>query len=138
MLVNRVRGPVLLFLPILGVMLVVPHLAFPPAFIAILNHLLSLCIIVSITWLFINAALIGQYLILRRFDVQVQDNLKARSVHTQLTLLVKIVLAAITVICALSFVAKTAAMPLSPLNTHPEARSEGGGLSNSASPPQLG
>ena len=102
LMVDRLRKPFLFLLPLLGVMLAVSTLPLPDASREVVNHLFSLCIIVVITWLLINVALLGQDFVLSRFDVQAQDNLKARSIHTQLTLLVKVVLAAITVVsCAI-------------------------------------
>ena len=101
LLVKRLRRPLQLLLPLLAATVAVPPLPLPPGAMEALKHLLSLGIIAVIAWLFINAALMGEELILSRFDVQAQDNLKARTVYTQLTLLVKIVLAAIVVVaCA--------------------------------------
>jgi small-conductance mechanosensitive channel len=101
-LVKRLRSPVRFLLPLLAVMLVVPPLAFSDAAIVFMKHLFGLCIIAGITWLFINITLTGQDLVLSRFDVETRDNLKARSVHTQLTILVKVVLVVILVVSAAS------------------------------------
>jgi small-conductance mechanosensitive channel len=101
-LVKRLRSPARFLLPLLAVMLAVPPLAFSDAATEALKHLFSLAIIAAITWLFINLALTVQDIVLSRFDVQIQDNLKARTVHTQLTILVKIILVAILVVSAAS------------------------------------
>ena len=98
LLVARVRGPLRLLLPLLAVMAAVPPLAFPPAIIEVLKHLFSLCVIAGLTWLFMSTTLMGQDLVLSRFDLQAEDNLKARTVHTQLSVLVKLVLVAIAVV----------------------------------------
>jgi small-conductance mechanosensitive channel len=99
-LIQRMRSPVRILLPLLAVMVMVTPLAISPAASEVLKHVFSLCIIAAITWLFVNLALTGQDIVLSRFDVQIHDNLKARSVHTQLTILVKIVLVAIMVLAA--------------------------------------
>ena len=98
LLIARLRGPFRLLLPLLAAMLVVPPLAFSPEFNEVLKHLFSLFIIASITWFFMSLALMGGDLVLSRFDVQAQDNLRARSVHTQLAVLSKVVLVAIGVV----------------------------------------
>jgi small-conductance mechanosensitive channel len=99
-LVQRLRSPVRILLPLLAVMMMVPPLAHSEPASELLKHLFSLCIIAAITWLFVNLALTGQDLVLSHFDVEIHDNLKARSVHTQLTILVKLVLVAIMVLAA--------------------------------------
>jgi len=99
-LVQRMRSPVRILLPLLAVMEMVPPLAISAPASEVLKHVFSLCIIAAITWLFVNLALTGQDIVLSRFDVQLDDNLKARSVHTQLTILVKIVLVGIMVLAA--------------------------------------
>jgi len=99
-LAQRVRGPFRLLLPLLAAMLVVSPLAFPVEVIEFLKHLFSLGIITAISWMFINSVLTGQDLVLSHFDVQVQDNLKAREIHTQITILVKILLVAIMIVTA--------------------------------------
>ena len=97
---KRLRSPVRILLPLLAVTLAVPPLAFSDVATEALKHLFSLAIIAAITWLFINIALAVQDIVLSHFDVQIQDNLKARAVHTQLTILVKVVLVAIMIISA--------------------------------------
>lgn len=96
-LVIRVRGPLRLLMPLLAVMLVVPPLAFSAPVIEALKHLFGLCIIAAITWIFINSALTGRDLILSRFNMQLGDNLKARTIHTQLTMVVRLVLITIMI-----------------------------------------
>ena len=100
MLLRRLGGPFRLLLPLGAVMLVFPFLAFPPATEEIVSYTFSLLVIAGVTWLCMGGALVGQDMILGRFDILAQDNLKARAVHTQLNLLIRVVLAALTVIAA--------------------------------------
>jgi len=81
---------------------VVPPLAISAPAAEALKHLFSLCIIAAITWFFMSAALTGQDIALSRFDVKLKDNLRARSVHTELTILVRLLLVAIGVVSAAS------------------------------------
>ena len=101
-LVMRVRGPLRLLMPLLAVMLVLPPLDFSASVIEILKHLFGLCIIAVITWIFINSTLTGRDLILSRHNLQLEDNLKARTIHTQLTMLVRLVLIAIMIVAVAS------------------------------------
>ena len=98
LLVNQARRPFQLLLPLLASLLVLPSLTLPSQVIDLLKHLGSLGIIGCLTWLCITLALLGQDWVLSRFNLMAQDNLKARTVHTQLTVLVKIILAAVTVL----------------------------------------
>jgi len=87
-----------MLLPLLAVMLALPPLELSAPVTDGLKHLFSLGLIVAMTWLFMNAALTGQDIALSRFDMQVRDNLRARTVHTELTILVKLVLVAIGIV----------------------------------------
>ncbi len=99
-LIERLRGPVRILLPLLAIMLVIPSLGFSAESNEVFKHLVGLCIIAVIAWLFINAVLAGRDIVLSRFDVSVKDNLKSRMVHTQMAILVKIALVVIVIIAA--------------------------------------
>jgi small-conductance mechanosensitive channel len=88
---ERLRGPARVLFPLLTIMLVAQSLTFSAGFIEVAQHLFSLCFIADIAWLSINATLAGHDIIISRFDVEVKDNLKARAIHTQLTVIVKII-----------------------------------------------
>ncbi len=101
-LVRRWRPPAKFLLPLLGVLIVLPALVFPPEIIALLRHLCSLALIVALAW-FLAATTFGlKELVLSRYDLQTRDNLKAREVHTQVDVLVKIVLVVVLFIAAAS------------------------------------
>lgn len=97
-LVLRWRHPAKLLLPLVTALLVLPSLQFPGELAALLQHLCSLSLIVAIAWL-LTATILGfQELVLKRYDVTACDNLKAREVSTQVSVLVKIVLVLIIII----------------------------------------
>jgi small-conductance mechanosensitive channel len=101
-LVRRWRHPAKFLLPLLGVLLALPALDLPPALAALLRHLCSLALIAVLAW-FLAATTFGlKELVLGRYDLQTRDNLKARAVHTQIDVLVKIVLVIILFIAAAS------------------------------------
>lgn len=98
LLVQRLREPSRMLIPLLALMLVIPSLEFPAGILAIVQHLLSLCIIAGITWVFINATRAGRDHILSRYCFETKDDLKARTVQTQLTVAFKIVLVIILLV----------------------------------------
>ena len=91
-LFGRLRGPVRILVPLLALMLVSPSLEFSARTHELIQHLFSICFIAVIAWLGCEGTLAGRDIILARFDVGVRDNLKARVIHTQLTILVRIAL----------------------------------------------
>ncbi|HEY6006955.1 MAG TPA: mechanosensitive ion channel domain-containing protein [Geobacteraceae bacterium] len=97
---ERLRGPARMLLPLLAIMLVAPSLTLSARIIEVAQHLFSLCFIAVIAWLAISATLVGRDIIISRYDVEAKDNLKARAVHTQLTVIVKIIMVIVSIIAA--------------------------------------
>jgi len=56
------------------------------------NHILSLLLISSVSWLLIKAVYVLEDYVVSRFEVDVKDNLRARKIHTQLRVLKRIVI----------------------------------------------
>jgi len=100
-LVAGMRPPSRLLLPLFTLLLVAPSLSLPVEFLAVGQHLFSLCFIGLSTWLFINATLAGRGIVISRYDIDARESYKARAVYTQLTILVKVVLV-IAVVIALA------------------------------------
>ncbi|WP_298434954.1 mechanosensitive ion channel domain-containing protein [Geobacter sp.] len=90
-LLSRLRGPGRVLVPLLVLMLVEPSLAFPAEIRELLQHLFSIFFIALTSWLFINGTIAVRDIILSGYDFEAKDNLKARAVYTQLTVIVKIV-----------------------------------------------
>jgi small-conductance mechanosensitive channel len=104
-MVGRLRGPGRMLLPLLAFMLIVPYLVFPelpPGILKVVEHLASICFIAAITWLLISCTLACRDIIMSRYDVEAKDNLKARAVHTQLTIMVKIIIVIVIIISVAS------------------------------------
>ena len=97
-IVARMRAPARLLLPLLALLLVAPSLSLPAELLTVGQHLFSLCFIGLITWLFIDAILAGRDIIISRYDIDAKESYKARSLYTQLTLMVKVVLVIVVVI----------------------------------------
>ncbi|BCR04620.1 mechanosensitive ion channel protein MscS [Desulfuromonas versatilis] len=101
-LVRRWRGPGRVLVPLLLIILVAPSLKFPPEVLGVLRNLISVAFIGGLAWLLVNTTFAVRDLFLNRYDVSVRDNLKARVVHTQVNVLVKILLVVIFVIALAS------------------------------------
>ncbi|MEZ4483603.1 MAG: hypothetical protein R2864_03095 [Syntrophotaleaceae bacterium] len=99
-LLKHWRGPLGLILPLMLILLAAPSLQLPEKSLTLGRRLFSIGFIVAVAWLLINTVFVLRDLILNRYDVTAKDNLKARAVHTQVKVLVKIALVAIGVIAA--------------------------------------
>ncbi len=101
-LIKHLRGPIGLVLPLLFILLIAPVLQLPLDTVVVFRRIFSLGFIAGIAWLFIKTVFVFRDLILSRYDVTAPDNLKARAVHTQINVLVKISLVIICLIAAAS------------------------------------
>jgi small-conductance mechanosensitive channel len=101
-LVQRWQPPAKLLLPILLLLVIMPSLWLPEGLTALLRHLFSLLFIGGLAWLLASTAFGLRDLILQRYDVQARDNLKARAIHTQVDVLIRVLLVVIFVIAGAS------------------------------------
>lgn len=58
-----------------------------------INHVISLLLIGLVSWLLIRSIYVLESYIIRRFNVDVKDNLRARKIHTQFRVIKRIVIA---------------------------------------------
>ena len=63
-----------------------------------LNHFINLIIIFGITWLLIKIIKLGKAMVLKQYDYDEKDNLKARKVYTQFTLIERFMIAIVVII----------------------------------------
>jgi len=72
-----------------------------------LSHVMSLLLISLVSWLLIRSVYVLEGYILRRFEVDVKDNLRARKIHTQFRVLKRIVIAVVAILafgsCLMTF-----------------------------------
>jgi len=73
-LVAGMRPPSRLLLPLFTLQLVAPSLSLPAEFLAVGQHLFSLCFIGLTTWLFINATLAGRDIVISRYDIDARES----------------------------------------------------------------
>ena len=75
--------------PVIAVILVLPALPLPAAYSYFISKISSILIIGAISWvLFQGVNLVGQ-VVMTKFDINAADNLRAREVFTQITVLKK-------------------------------------------------
>ena len=89
-MVDRWATPARVLVPLILIVAISPFLSFAPEISAVVRHFFILCLIANCAWLFIATVLGLRDVILARYDLTVKDNLKARTVHTQVNILVKI------------------------------------------------
>ncbi|MBN1850141.1 MAG: mechanosensitive ion channel [Deltaproteobacteria bacterium] len=92
------RKPVLALILIITIHLVIPLTHLPSALVVFMNQLLSILMILTIAFLVIRLTKALETFFLEKYDVQIQDNLKARAVHTQIRILKQIIYAVVTVL----------------------------------------
>ena len=100
-LLGSARGPVLWLLPMLAVQVVLPglpSLAGRPELLASVRHALALAVITGMVWLGVRLLRSGAELIRSRHDLAAEDNLEARRVHTQITVLARTLMSVVVVL----------------------------------------
>lgn len=95
--------PLRALMPLLAVNFVVPGLPGTAATEQFVGDVLFVLLVVAVAWMAAALLRVGADLFLQRFDVQVEDNLRARKVHTQIDIVRKI-LSVVVAVLALSIV----------------------------------
>jgi len=96
-LLKRCRPPLWVLIPVLFALLAIRHAPIPEDFQGLVRHLLSIGLIFGFGWLLATQLLGLRDFILSKYDIRARDNLKARAVHTQVNIIVRIVLIAIVI-----------------------------------------
>lgn len=73
-------------------------ITIPQTYTTFLEYLFGLTLIGLVSWLVISSVEVLRDFLLTRYDIHVKDNLRAREIHTQVTILRRIVTAAVIVI----------------------------------------
>ncbi len=92
---SRIASPAGFVLPLIVVLAVFPALPVSRAVEEPAAHALLLCLIAAIAWLVIRLIGYGEHVVTRRYQVNVQDNLTARRIRTQIELFRRIADAAV-------------------------------------------
>ncbi len=99
---KRWRGPLNTLIPALCVALVLPALPLKDDAAAVARHLLSVWTIGAVAFLLTRGITVGRELVLNRYDITARDNLQARTVHTQVNVIVRLLVFTVLVIAAAS------------------------------------
>lgn len=91
-LLKKANFPALTLTIIFGITLALPLTNLEVYLTPSLRHILSILIIFFTAWLLIQSIAIGRAVILSRFEIESQDNLRARKVYTQLRILERIMI----------------------------------------------
>ncbi len=100
--IKHCQSPLRIIFPLLALSLFLPVLSLPDDLLSPLRHLISVGVIVSVTWLLIRATKTLEDVLLVRFPIDERDNLRARKFRTQLQILRKTV---VFVLALLAFAA---------------------------------
>ncbi|MBL6956787.1 MAG: mechanosensitive ion channel [Chlorobium phaeobacteroides] len=99
--VELIQVPFRVLFTVVVLLFLRPHLTFPEPFAVPLFHALKIFLIVAFAWFLIRLLRVGGKVIMGRFDPNLQDNLEARRVGTQIELIRK-VLNVIIIVLAVS------------------------------------
>jgi len=92
------RRPFLALILIVAIYLIIPLIQIGPAILSIVNQLLSILLILSVAFLLVRITHVLEAFVLNQYDLSVQDNLKARAIHTQMKILKRIIYAIVIVL----------------------------------------
>jgi len=97
-LVRHSRRPARLILPLMAVILAERVLPVNPVFRDALAHAIGLCLIAAIAWLLVVLIDVGEDLIIDRYRIDVSDNLVARRMRTQVSVLRRIAVVVVSIV----------------------------------------
>ena len=99
-LVSRIRNPLRLLFPLLAAAVSMPVVRrnLPESAISIIQPLINILMILSVTWLLLGVINFLKDLFLNRYRVDVKDNLQARRMHTLINLSKKVIVVIILIL----------------------------------------
>jgi small-conductance mechanosensitive channel len=97
-LVGHVRQPARLMAPLVAVLLVGPLLRMPPDAREPLLHFAGLALVAAAAWGVISLTWIADDLVLARYDLEGRDNLAARTVLTQISIMRRVVVIVVVLV----------------------------------------
>lgn len=77
--------------PVIGIILALPLLHFPPRFDPAIRKFDGILVIAAIAAILLQSVHIGARAILEGYDVKTADNLRARKIHTQVGIITKVI-----------------------------------------------
>lgn len=89
--VHRIRGPIRLFVPLVALIVALPLADLAERTLVFADHALKILMILDVSWFAIRVLAAGEATLLARYPLTVEDNLKARKVHTQIRVLRQVI-----------------------------------------------
>ena len=118
---SHCRWPARAVVALAALLLALPTAGLPPGAYGRVSHLVLLALVAAGAWLAVRVVRVAEDALLRRYDVEVPDNLRARRARTQVQVFGRLVIVSIVVL-AFAFM----------LLTFPQARAAGTSLLASA------
>jgi small-conductance mechanosensitive channel len=97
-LARHFREPARWIAVFIALRLVMPLLSIPAGPAELSKHIFGLALIILVSWMLIKSTYVLSDFVVRRFAVDVKDNLRARKIHTQLNVLRRIVIFIVVVV----------------------------------------
>ncbi len=97
---NLLHRPLVFLLPSLFVMLILPIISLPAHLRSLVNHFLSIWLILGVAWLIVRAFMLLKAVILSRYNLDAEDNLKARQINTQVSVIQRVVIVLVSILAA--------------------------------------
>jgi small-conductance mechanosensitive channel len=98
LLLKRSERPTRVLLPLLAALWVVRQSSVPQEFVGTFSHALGLAIIGCIGWLLIDLSNMFHDIAVERYDLTLADNYSARRIHTQVTVLRRVLVVVIVLL----------------------------------------
>lgn len=97
-IVNHCRGSFRLIIPLLFIQFVMQAISIPETEAILLKQIITVAFISALGWLMIDLTHVAEDVIFTRFDIDVRDNLRYRSIQTQFSIFKKIAIVIIIVL----------------------------------------
>jgi len=120
-LVANIESPSRVVLPLAALEIALGAVSLADPAGTILVHAVGICLVIGLSWLVVRCTFVLDDLLLSRYRLDAEDNLRARRVHTQVQVLRRVTVVVVSVV-ALAIV----------LLSFPEVRAAGAGLLASA------
>lgn len=97
-LVRDAKGPLRLLFPAFFLAIALPFVTLPEGTRDPVDLFVRLLLVTSIVWTAYRVLTIAERFVLRQFNLEVEDNLKARKIHTQIRVIRRILVAVLMVV----------------------------------------
>ncbi|MBN1870483.1 MAG: mechanosensitive ion channel [Candidatus Omnitrophica bacterium] len=100
---RRIKSPLRFLIPALCVSVIIPFLRLPEKASGFIGHFIQILLIALFGWVVVKVVGIARDALMNHYDINARDNVYARSMHTQIRLIVNIIVVAI-ILLTVSFI----------------------------------